>query len=137
MRRLCETCKVPYQPTEAALKKLNLPANKVKQLYKAGGKIIVKGNNMEECPDCQGSGYDGQTGVFEVLQFGDEEREIIQAGDLQRLRAELRKKKTMFIPDAALAKVIEGTTSIEEVNRVMRPTSGSSSSSSSKTPART
>ncbi len=120
VRRLCETCKVPYQPTEAALKKLNLPANKVKQLYKAGGKIIVKGNNMEECPDCHGSGYNGQTGVYEIMQFGEEEREIIQAGDLQRLRAELRKKKTMFIPDAALAKVIEGSTSIDEVNRVLR-----------------
>ncbi len=121
VRRLCETCRVPYQPTEAALKKLNLPASKVKQLYKAGGKIIVKGNNMEECPDCQGSGYDGQTGVYEILAFGDAEREVIKAGDLQRLRAEMRKKKTMFIPDAALAKVMEGTTSIEEVNRVLRP----------------
>ncbi len=33
----------------------------------------------------------------------------------------MRKKKTMFIPDAALAKVMEGTTSIEEINRVLRP----------------
>ncbi|MCK4874173.1 MAG: Flp pilus assembly complex ATPase component TadA, partial [Phycisphaerales bacterium] len=120
MRRLCETCRVPYQPTEEAIRKLNLPAGRVKQLHKAGGKVILKGHNPETCPECGGSGYLGQTGVYELLEIGEEERQLISNKDLQGLRAVLRKKKGMFIPDVALAKVIEGTTSIEEVNRVLR-----------------
>ncbi|HEB60460.1 MAG TPA: hypothetical protein ENJ06_01395 [Phycisphaeraceae bacterium] len=120
LRRLCETCRVPYQPTEEALKKLNLSSSRVKQLYRAGGKVILKGNNPETCPECGGSGYFGQTGVYEILILGDNERDLIASGDLQALRTELRKKRMLFIPDAALMKVIEGETSIEEVNRVLR-----------------
>jgi type II secretory ATPase GspE/PulE/Tfp pilus assembly ATPase PilB-like protein len=134
-RELCETCRVPYQPTAEAIKKLNLPAQRVKQLYKAGGKVIVKGNNPETCPDCGGSGYLGQTGIYEVMDIGEEEQAIIKSGDLQALRASLRKKKTMFMQDVALMKAIEGVTSIEEVNRVMRPAGSSRKKAAAPAPA--
>ncbi|CAN0374256.1 unnamed protein product, partial [Ectocarpus sp. 4 AP-2014] len=42
VRRLCHTCRAPYLPDAAALKKLNVPKSKVGQLFKASGKVIVK-----------------------------------------------------------------------------------------------
>ena len=34
LRRLCHTCRVPYSPDPAALQKLNLPADRVGELYR-------------------------------------------------------------------------------------------------------
>ncbi len=117
VRTLCENCKVAYQPSPDMLRKLGLPAGKVSQLFKKGGQVLIK-NKPEVCPVCSGLGYSGQTGVFEVYPFGAEEREMVKAGNLQGLRAELRKKKHVTIQQAALRKAVEGLTSIEEVLRV-------------------
>ncbi len=117
LRKLCENCKVAYQPTPDMLKKLALPADRVTQLYKKGGQVLVK-NKPEICPVCNGIGYAGQEGVFEVYPFTQEERELLAQGNLQALRAELRKKKYISIQQAALRKAVEGITSIEEVMRI-------------------
>lgn len=117
VRKLCENCRVPYQPTPEMLKKLGLPADKVKQLFKKGGQVLVK-NKPEVCPVCNGLGYAGQEGVFEVYPIGSEERELIRQGNLQGLRAELRKRKHLSIQQVALRKAVDGVTSVEEVLRI-------------------
>ncbi len=117
IRKLCVNCKVAYPPTADMLKKLGLPADKVKQLFKKGGQVLIK-NKPEVCPVCQGSGYVGVEGIFEVYPISGPEREMIKAGNLNGLRAELRKKGIMSFQQAALRKAIEGVTSVEEVMRV-------------------
>ncbi len=117
VRKLCDNCRVAYQPSPDLLKKLGLPADRVQQLFKKGGQVLIK-NKPEVCPVCNGLGYAGQEGVFEVYPIGAEEREMLKAGNLQGLRAELRKKKHVTIQQAALRKAVEGITSIEEVLRV-------------------
>lgn len=117
IRKLCVNCRTPYAPTPDMLKKLGLPADKVKQLFKKGGQVLIK-NKPEVCPVCQGSGYNGQEGVFEVFRFGPEERAMIKEGNLAGLRAELRKKQAVTIAQAALRKAVEGVTSVEEVLRI-------------------
>jgi len=120
LRRLCTNCRVPYQPAPDMLKKLGLPVDKVKQLFKKGGQVMIK-NKPEVCPMCRGAGYFGQTGIFEVYQIGPPERDLVGAGDLAALRAELRKKRLPSLQQAALRKAIEGVTSVEEVIRVTSP----------------
>jgi type II secretory ATPase GspE/PulE/Tfp pilus assembly ATPase PilB-like protein len=120
LRSLCANCRQSYQPTEEQLKKLNLPAGKVNQLYRAGGKVQVK-NKIENCPVCAGSGYLGQTGIFEVLVLDDEARRLLMSGDLKAVLAHARRNKMIYLQEAALAKVAAGDTTIEEVVRVTAP----------------
>ena len=117
IRKLCTNCRVPYAPSPDMLKKLGLPADKVKQLFKKGGQVIIK-KDPETCPVCQGLGYVGLDGLFEVYSIGEAERELIKAGNLNGLRAELRKKQLPTIAQVALRKAVDGTTSVEEVGRV-------------------
>jgi type II secretory ATPase GspE/PulE/Tfp pilus assembly ATPase PilB-like protein len=119
LRKLCSNCRVAYTPAPDTLKKLNLPAEVVKQLYKKGGQVILKNKNQPEtCPICQGTGYLGQTGVFEVFGVGPDERALLKEGNLAGVRASWRKRKLPTIQQAALRKAVEGVTSIEEVLRV-------------------
>jgi type II secretory ATPase GspE/PulE/Tfp pilus assembly ATPase PilB-like protein len=136
LRSLCNNCKVAYQPTPDMLKKLGLPADKVKQLFKKGGQVLIR-NKPEICPACNGIGYEGQTGCFGVFPIGDEERKMIEAENWTGLRTAMRKRSLPTVQQAALRKAVEGITSIEEVSRISASSSkskkgGSGGSSGSK-----
>ncbi len=118
VRRLCHTCRVAYSPDPAALKKLNLPADKVGELFRASGKVMDKDKEIV-CPDCHGLGYRGRVGVFEVMIVDGPAAKYIAANELDTLRLHLRKQKMLYLQEAALAKVVDGTTDIKEVTRVM------------------
>jgi type IV pilus assembly protein PilB len=117
VRKLCVNCRVPYQPSPDMLKKLNLPADKAKQLFKKGGQVLIK-NKPEVCPVCRGIGYVGQEGVFEVFRIGKPERDLIRSGNWNALRAEFRKRSLPTVQQSALAKVLGGITSVEELGRI-------------------
>ncbi|MCC7203563.1 MAG: Flp pilus assembly complex ATPase component TadA [Phycisphaeraceae bacterium] len=126
-RTLCKTCRQAYRPDAEALRKLNLPPERVGQLYKASGKVTVN-NRQIVCPDCAGMGYRGRLAIFEVMTLDDQARVYISQGQMDQLRAYLRKQQKMiWLQEAALSKVIDGSTSIGEVNRVLtgvRPAPG-------------
>ncbi len=117
VRCLCQNCRVSYTPSADMLKKLGLPADKVPQLFKKGGQVLIK-NKPETCPVCNGIGYLGQTGVFEAYPLEPAERELIKSGNLAALRSEFRKRGAPTIQQAALLKAVEGVTSIEEIMRI-------------------
>lgn len=117
VRKLCQNCRVGYAPSGDMLKKLGLPADKVPQLFKKGGQVLIK-NKPETCPVCNGIGYIGQEGIFEAYLLGAAERELIKSGNLAALRAEFRKRGVPTLQQAALLKAVEGVTSIEEIMRV-------------------
>jgi type II secretory ATPase GspE/PulE/Tfp pilus assembly ATPase PilB-like protein len=121
IRRLCGNCKQGYQPSPDMLKKLGLPADKVPQLFKKGGQVLMKNNKMETCPGCNGIGYYGAEGVFEVYMLTDAARAAIKAKDFNALKAELRKKQLPSIQQVALKKAVDGITSVEEVMRISEP----------------
>ena len=126
LRVLCGNCKVPYQPSADMLKKLGLPKDKVGELYKKGGQVLVR-NKPEVCDVCAGVGYQGQTGCYGVYPIEDEERAIIVEGNWNALRSALRKRGLPSIQQAALRKAVMGVTSIEEVTRITTPRKSSSS----------
>lgn len=123
IRTLCPHCRQAYQPTPEQLKRLNL-SGKVSQLYRASGKVQVK-NKIENCPVCQGTGYLGQTAAMEIFIVDDESRKLLATGDLKGAVAAARRKKMLFLQEAALAKVVAGETTIEEVIRVTARGDGS------------
>lgn len=121
VRRTCSNCRVPYQPPPDMLKKLGLSADKVKQLVKKGGQVLIK-NKPEVCPVCQGTGYLGQVGCFELYSLDDACREAIRTGNLNNLRAEFRKKNLPTAQQAALAQAVALSTTVEEVIRISTDT---------------
>jgi type II secretory ATPase GspE/PulE/Tfp pilus assembly ATPase PilB-like protein len=119
VRNVCPNCRQAFQPTPEQLQKLGLPADKVKQLYQASGKVQIKHNKVDTCPVCGGTGYLGQSGVFQTMIVGDETRRMIMGGDLKAALADARRNKMIYLQEAALRKVVDGETTIDEVVRVM------------------
>jgi type II secretory ATPase GspE/PulE/Tfp pilus assembly ATPase PilB-like protein len=117
-RRLCLTCRAPYHPDAAAIKKLNMTKDTDKHLYKASGKVVVK-DEPAICQDCHGLGYRGRIGVFEVMPVDREASSLIASGEGERLKAHLRKQHMVYLQEAALSKVVEGVSDIKEVTRIM------------------
>jgi type IV pilus assembly protein PilB len=117
LRKLCINCRVAYQPSVDMLKKLQVPADKPRQLFKKGGQVLIK-NKPEVCPVCRGIGYVGQEGIFEVYGLGKPERELVKASNWAGLKAEFRKKQLPTVQQAALKKALDGVTSVEELLRV-------------------
>lgn len=116
-RRLCTNCRVAYTPDPNLLKKLGLPADKVKQLFKKGGQVLIK-NKPEVCPMCQGAGYFGQVAFHEVYPIGESEKAMIREQNWNGLRGEFRKRNLPSIQQAGLQRVVMGDTSLEEFSRV-------------------
>jgi type IV pilus assembly protein PilB len=129
VRKLCGNCKVAYQPSPDMVKKLGLPPDRVKQLFKKGGQVLIK-NKPEVCPACNGVGYFGQEAVWEVYKFSNEDRALIRKGDLATLfKVEMRKRSIPTIQQAALRKAVDGITSVEELARLSGEGSGGNTAS--------
>jgi general secretion pathway protein E len=140
-RKLCENCKAEYRPTADMLRKLGVAKeNAPASLYRKGGQVLIK-NKPETCPVCRGTGFMGQVGVLEVFPLDESDRKLVAQEDWAGLRTALRKKKLPTIQEAAVAKVLSGETSVEEVVRITSSGkskssgSGSSGGSAGKAPA--
>jgi len=72
------------------------------------------------CPVCQGSGYKGRTGIFEMLVVNEEVRTVITAGgSLSQLRAAARTTGMRTLAEEGRALVANGRTTDVEVERVV------------------
>jgi general secretion pathway protein E len=122
VRKLCIACRQPYKPDPGLLKKANLPADKIDHFFRPppGGLVDAKGNPIL-CSNCQGSGYFGRIGVFELLEIDDGLRELIAKGQpVSAIRAMARKNGMLYLQEVGLQKVMDGVTSMTELLRVMR-----------------
>jgi type II secretory ATPase GspE/PulE/Tfp pilus assembly ATPase PilB-like protein len=122
IRKLCEECRQAYAPNKDLLRKFNIPAEKVKALYRTGKVIIGKRGKEMTCDQCQGTGYVGRTGIFEIISITDQLRKtIIQSKSLSEIGSQFRATKMLYLQEQALRKVVSGTTSINEMIRVLSP----------------
>jgi len=128
MRKLCEYCRQPHPRAAEIAKRLNPQPGVTPAIFVASGKVQVK-SRIEPCPVCQGTGFLGQIGVHEVIGFDDETRGMLAANDAKGAYAAARRKlKAPTIQEAALRRVRDGVTSVEEYQRVFAPPSSPPSS---------
>lgn len=74
----------------------------------------------EGCAECNRIGYRGRTGVFEIMRITDGIREmIVQRRSAGAIRDEAARGGMRSMRDSAIAKVLEGSTSLDEVRRVV------------------
>ena len=107
VRRICTECKEEYEPTEEQLMELELRPDDVK------GRTFYYGKG---CDYCNNTGYKGRLGIFEVMIFDDEIRELVmQHASTNVLRSEARKRGMRTLRQSGLLAIYDGITTIEEV----------------------
>jgi general secretion pathway protein E len=73
----------------------------------------------EGCPQCRGTGYQGRTAIFEVMEMNDRIRAIIQdKSDAETIRKAAVADGMVGLREAAVLKMLKGETTFDEVIRV-------------------
>jgi general secretion pathway protein E len=114
VRRLCPACRQPYEVLPELARRLHIDDDPAHQhrLYAPVG-----------CDQCEGTGYRGRTGIYELLIVSDEVRRLILArAEAQEIhRAAVQEgMRTMY--DDGIRKALLGMTTLDEVLRVTRDT---------------
>ena len=107
VRKLCQHCREPYEPTEDARRRFNVDENRPLIWYRPVG-----------CPSCQG-GYKGRTTIIEALPMTDAVRtKVLARSDAHQIEqtAIAEGMRTMFAH--GIERVHAGLTTAEEVLRV-------------------
>jgi type II secretion system protein E len=107
VRKLCQSCKEAYHPTEELLKTIGMSKAKAQNItfYKPKG-----------CDDCTSLGYKGRLPLFEVMLMSDEISKLtMERSSTTVLRKQAIKDGMSLLIDDGIAKVEEGLTSIDEV----------------------
>ena len=110
-RRLCQSCKQPLDLPHDAL----LREGFTEQQLTTPGFKVYKHVGCSQCTD----GYKGRIGIYEVLPVTESiGRIILEGGSAPHIAAEARKNGVWDLRTAGLKKVLDGLTTLEEVNRV-------------------
>jgi len=112
-RKLCDRCRVVYQPEQAELEAAGFPEwlwPEIPQLFKAQG-----------CPACSNTGYRGRIGLYEVMQMSEEiERLTVERASADAIRNVAVQQGMMTLRDDGLEKARMGITTLDEVARVVK-----------------
>jgi len=113
VRKLCEACRRPRRTLPELIDRTGLSS--------LARDREVKAYDPVGCPQCHGSGFRGQSAVIEVLVMSDALRRLVlshaEVREIRRVAIE-EGMRTMY--QDGLLKVLDGTTTIEEVLRVTR-----------------
>ncbi len=109
VRRICLHCKTAYTPTEEQLFELELKPENV------GDKKFYYGRG---CENCNNTGFRGRLGLFEIMAFNDELRDLVMNhASTSVLREAARRNGMRTLRENGLVAIYDGTTTIEEVVR--------------------
>ncbi len=107
VRKICENCKTPFEPSEAQLMELALLPEDVK------GKKFYYGRG---CDKCNSTGYKGRIAIFEIMVFNDEMRDLIMnRASTNVLRTAGQKAGMRMLRYNGMVAIYNGITTIEEV----------------------
>ena len=105
VRTVCQYCKAPYRPAEAALAQFGIHGTEGADFQKGKG-----------CFSCMNTGYKGRTGVFEILQVDEMVQDMVlkrrSAQEITREAIDSGRLRTLR--DDAAEKVLKGITTLEE-----------------------
>ena len=107
LRRICEDCRVSYQPSSAVLAQLGLTS------ADTGGREFYTGQGCDTCND---TGYKGRQGLFELLDMSDPIRDLVaQRAATVVLKQKAQELGMKTLREDGLRNIFEGITTIEEV----------------------
>jgi type IV pilus assembly protein PilB len=110
-RRLCERCKEPYGPSEEEL---------VASSWELTREVPTGMHRAVGCSQCGGTGYRGRTAIHEVMLLSEEiDRLIVSRAGSDEIRRVALEQGMVPLRQDGLDKVARGTTTLEEVSRVV------------------
>ncbi|MBW4620845.1 MAG: GspE/PulE family protein [Cyanosarcina radialis HA8281-LM2] len=110
VRVVCPHCAEPYTPTDEDLKALGIERSQAQTSQWRKGK---------GCANCFNSGYLGREAIVELLDIDRNLRDVIHEGTTVQLHRHLNDRNFSSFREAALEKVTQGLTTVEEVLRVI------------------
>lgn len=109
-RRLCEHCKTEVEIPKQSLLEMGFTEEDV-----SSGFTVYGPQGCEKC----NNGYKGRVGIYEVVKITDGiARIIMEEGNSIQIGDQCRKEGFNDLHRSGLVKVMQGMTSLEEVNRV-------------------
>jgi type IV pilus assembly protein PilB len=109
VRKICVHCKTSFRPTEEQLMELDMMPEDV------GDKSFYYGKG---CDQCNNTGYRGRLGLFEVMAFNDELRDLVMNhGSTSVLREAAKRNGMKTLRENGMSAIYDGVTTIEEVVR--------------------
>jgi type IV pilus assembly protein PilB len=126
VRRVCDECRVPYQPGAEELARFGLgggPNSGQITLYKANSlspeQIQMARSAGTLCPKCTGGGYKGRCGVYEVMRMTETLQNMINEGaPTEQLKEVAVEEGMKTLLAYSLELVRNGHTTLDEVERV-------------------
>jgi len=107
VRRICSKCATVYHPNLEELQKVDMLDYRDYDFYCGAG-----------CEECFGTGYRGQTGIFQVLRFNRELTEmILRRSAIKDLLEAVEQTGMMNLRSRGKKKILAGLTTIDEVLR--------------------
>ena len=108
VRTICQNCKYEYTPSVEELQEVGMDPDVAKRLWKGEG-----------CSQCQGTGYRGRMGIYELMLVDDDIRRLIlQNTDAATVKNMARQKGLRTLREDGADKVLAGVTTASEVARV-------------------
>ena len=109
VRRICDSCKEPYDPEPAELHSLGIRQDQTADAH------FMKGRG---CKRCLGTGFKGRLGIFEIFLVNSEiEQMIYENATVVDLRDKARELGMRSLREDGIRKVLAGMTTISEVLR--------------------
>jgi type IV pilus assembly protein PilB len=131
MRRVCTECRIAYHPSKVELARFGLSASNEGEVtfYKSNilnaEEIAQARSSGSLCQKCNGTGYKGRVGVYEVMQVTERIQTLINEGaTTDRIKEAAVEEGMTTLLAYSLNLVREGYTTLEEVERVTFTDSG-------------
>ncbi len=106
VRRICTNCRREYEPDEIEAKVLNL---------KPGQKLYVGSG----CSECSGTGYKGRIAIHEIVIMTKAMKVLLdRRASEEEMRMLAVSEGTQLLAHAAVELVLEGITTVREMNKV-------------------
>lgn len=120
IRRLCQKCKKQVEPTPEEKKIITEIVQKLPKLYKREVPADFKIWKGEGCEACNFTGYKGRVGVYEAFSVDDEMERLLITGPAEAdVKIAAIKQGMLIMYQDGILKVLDGITTIDELNRVV------------------
>ena len=114
IRKVCNNCKIAYNPSRDVLENLGFQIDESVTFYKGEG-----------CDKCIHTGYRGRMAISEILPITpDIQKLVLSRASSKEISAQAKKEGMKTLLDDAMTKAAEGLTTLEEVVRVVSTLEG-------------
>jgi type II secretory ATPase GspE/PulE/Tfp pilus assembly ATPase PilB-like protein len=110
VRKICAHCVHPVTYSDAFLAESGLPVEDY------SGREFFEGSG---CLECNGTGFHGRQAIAELLDLSDRIRSmILERRPASEIKKAAKDEGMVFLREAALKKVLDGKTTLREINKV-------------------